>query len=177
LSQKLLSIRAYARQKNVSDTAVRKHIKSGLVKLHGKKIDPEEADAALKQGIDPGQSEGGNAKLAGGVKPTKEVKSGQMVSLYEARTARANFAARREKIAVEREKMALDVKRGKLIERSEVERVWFEKARLIRDGVLNIPDRLASLLASVSDPHKVHQLLDTELKKALNDVADQITVQ
>lgn len=68
------------------------------------------------------------------------------------------------------------MKQGKLIDRSAVERTWFERARLIRDGLLGIPDRLASLVASINDPHKVHNLLDSELRKALNDVAEAVTI-
>jgi hypothetical protein len=85
-------------------------------------------------------------------------------------------ANRRRTVALARiREMEADRLAGKLIDRTEVERVWFENARLIRDGILNIPDRLASLLASVNDPHKVHQLLDAELRKALDNLADAVS--
>jgi len=87
-------------------------------------------------------------------------------------------ALRARKLAADARKAEIEVRKleGALLERHEVERTWFEKARLIRDGLLNIPDRVSPLLASISDPHKVHQLLDSELRKALNDIADAVTV-
>lgn len=174
----LVSVRAYARLKGVSETAIRKHVKSGLLTLQGdkKQIDPVQADKALSVGIDPAQVEAGNAKLATG-KASGGRKQAGMVSLYEARTARANFAARREKIAVERERLELAEKQGKLIDRMLVESAWFEKGRMIRDRMLSIPDRLSALLASISDAARVHELLDSEMRKALNDVADEVTIQ
>lgn len=88
-----------------------------------------------------------------------------------------NEANRRRTVALAKlRELELAEKQGKLIDRSSVESTWFEKGRLIRDGVLAISDRLASLLASTTDPHQVHQLLDSELRKALNDIAEAVTV-
>ena len=86
-------------------------------------------------------------------------------------------ADRRRTLALARlRELELAEKQGKLIDRSKVEREWFEHGRLIRDAFLGIPARLGSLLASISDPHQIHQLLDAELRKALNEVADTVTV-
>lgn len=86
-------------------------------------------------------------------------------------------AERRRAVAIAKlRELELKEKQGRLIDRTQVERTWFEHARLIRDGILSIPDRLSALMASISDPHKVHQLLDSELRKALSEVADSIMV-
>jgi hypothetical protein len=38
--------------------------------------------------------------------------------------------------------------------------------------MLNIPDRLAALLAAETDPARVHELLTTEIRRALQEFAD-----
>ena len=45
---------------------------------------------------------------------------------------------------------------GKLLQHDEVERAAFNTARTIRDGKLNIPDRVAGLLTAESDEREVH---------------------
>lgn len=60
---------------------------------------------------------------------------------------------------------------GTLVKKSEVEKEGFRVARLIRDGVLNVPARLAGILAAESDQHKVHDLLEKELRQALEVLA------
>jgi hypothetical protein len=38
--------------------------------------------------------------------------------------------------------------------------------------MLNIPDRVAAVLAAESDPTRVHEILATEIRKALLEFAD-----
>jgi hypothetical protein len=63
---------------------------------------------------------------------------------------------------------------GKLISRDEVSVEQFNEKRIIRDGVLNIADRVAAQLAAETDEKKVHQILTTELRNALNGIADRL---
>ena len=49
---------------------------------------------------------------------------------------------------------------------------FVEKFRTFRDGMLNIPDRVAAVLAAESDPARVHEILATEIRKALLEFAD-----
>lgn len=179
--KKLLSIRAYAKLKGVSDAAIRKPLASGLLKLHGKKIDTEEADAALKQGLDPGQVESGNsklAKLAGNKAAAKpNGKWPEMVSLYEARTARANFSARREKIAVEREKMELEKAQGKLIDRQVFIDQFAQLVIAARTRFLEIPSKLAPQMAAEEDPVVCQALLDQAITEALEELGNYGSTQ
>ena len=41
----------------------------------------------------------------------------------------------------------------------------------------NIPDRVAAIIAAQSDPVEIHRILSDEIRTALNDFADQPSVQ
>jgi phage terminase Nu1 subunit (DNA packaging protein) len=82
----------------------------------------------------------------------------------------------RIKTEVERGKLAeLDRKRreGELVERSEVEEAAFSNARRVRDALMNIPARVASLYAAETDPQKIHQNLEDEIRTVLIDLIDE----
>jgi phage terminase Nu1 subunit (DNA packaging protein) len=82
----------------------------------------------------------------------------------------------RIKTEVERGKLAeLDRKQreGELVERSEVEEAAFASARRIRDALLNIPGRVASLYAAETDPQKIHQNLEDEIRTVLIELIDE----
>jgi phage terminase Nu1 subunit (DNA packaging protein) len=82
----------------------------------------------------------------------------------------------RIKTEVERGKLAeLDRKQreGELVERSEVEEAAFSNARRVRDALMNIPARVASLYAAETDPQKIHQNLEDEIRTVLIDLIDE----
>lgn len=54
----------------------------------------------------------------------------------------------------------------------DVERAHFECARITRDSVLNVADRISAELAAESDAAKVHARLRAELLQALANIAD-----
>ena len=60
---------------------------------------------------------------------------------------------------------------GKLVPAEEVDREWFELARLVRDSMLNLPARLADRLAHETDQRKIHDLLESEIYQALEAIS------
>jgi phage terminase Nu1 subunit (DNA packaging protein) len=79
----------------------------------------------------------------------------------------------RIKTEVERGKLAeLDRKQreGELVERRDVEEAAFSSARNVRDALMNIPARVSSVYAAETDPHKIHQSLEDEIRKVLIDL-------
>lgn len=58
-----------------------------------------------------------------------------------------------------------------LVRRDEVEETAFHAGRLVRDTLLNIPSRLAGILAAESDQRKVHDVLEQEIRQALESLA------
>ncbi len=62
-------------------------------------------------------------------------------------------------------------KLGELISMVEVNRVFYAKAKAVRDGILNVPDRISALLASVNDPVEIHKILSKELRQVLEELS------
>jgi hypothetical protein len=87
-----------------------------------------------------------------------------------ARAVRENYLARMSKLDFEE-------RSSKLVSRDEVQVAAFNKFRTFRDGMLNLPDRLAAVLAAESDSAKVHELLATEIRKALLEFADDTDIR
>jgi hypothetical protein len=61
---------------------------------------------------------------------------------------------------------------GELVAVEEVRAAAFNKARVVRDNLLNIPDRIAAQLASIDDERKVHEILLAEIRGVLQTLAD-----
>lgn len=76
-----------------------------------------------------------------------------------------------EKVKIKLKELELQKKRGELISASEVQKAAFDKARLVRDAILNVPSRISAILAAESNQIKVEALLMAELKKALEELS------
>lgn len=63
--------------------------------------------------------------------------------------------------------LAYKERMGQLVEKQKVEEATFRKGRLVRDGLLNIPSRLAGILAAETDQRRVHDLLEVEIRQVL----------
>ncbi len=66
-----------------------------------------------------------------------------------------------------REEMELKIRTGELIETCKVEREAFHVARVVRDAMLSLPDRLAGIVTAETDQAKNHALLTKEILAAL----------
>ncbi len=61
---------------------------------------------------------------------------------------------------------------GALVCKADNDKAVFAFHRTIRDRILNIPDRIAAVLAGEADREKVHGILSKELRQALTELAD-----
>ena len=179
MSMEPMSLRAYAKHRGVSLRAVQKAIASGRIsKREDGRLDAEAADANWARNTAPRpQPPSKSAKPAASrlnvqhhvVVPTREpgeparLETGLEYS--KARAVRESYLARLTKIDFEE-------RSGKLVSRDEVQVTAFNRFRQFRDGMLNIADRLAAVLAAERDPSKVHELLMCEIRKALLEFAD-----
>jgi hypothetical protein len=80
---------------------------------------------------------------------------------------RRKWAAKIEQIKFR--KMAVEI-----VSREAVTREAFEVARLARDQMLAIPDRVSGLLAGETSQDKIFKILDGEIRRVLSDLCDQI---
>ena len=162
-----VSIRSYARQRGVSEGAVRKAIKAGRIQKEADgSIDPVKADAAWDRNTNPAQQrqqtvpEKGLEEAPVPSQPNVE-KRGSAVPAYQtSRAVRETYAAKMAKLDFEE-------RSGKLVQADEVQVAAFNAARQVRDRLFCIPPRLAAVLAAESDAHAVEQILQQELRDAL----------
>ena len=168
---KLLSKSEYAKVRGCHHTYITKLSKKGLLVEVDGKIDTEATDKRIKEAQDParepfkkevkGKGKGkGKAKATTSKKDTQTGKDTQDLSYAQARTER-------ERIKAKKEKVEYDLLIGKLVDSEEVRISAFNRARILRDAMFNIPDRISTILAAESNPRKVHQILFKEIRIAL----------
>lgn len=75
--------------------------------------------------------------------------------------------AKREAYNAELARLELEEKQGTLVNAADVKKEAYAAARQVRDGMLNIPDRVAAELAALTDQFEVHRRLTEEIRKAL----------
>lgn len=154
----LISQSEWARRQGFSKQYVGKLLKQGKIKLTDGKIDEYTANAELEaqRHIDlPMQRKGQGTyfvqdevhNLLAKTKLKNEIEKGK---LLEAR---------------------VKVETGELVRVEDVRNAFFAKARVVRDGILNIPDRISSLLANVDDASKIHEILSQELRTVLEELS------
>jgi hypothetical protein len=192
-----VSLRAYARHRGVSLRAVQKAIQAGRIeRTPTGKIDVQTADTQWDRRTAPrpliAKRSGPPANLQkqravsavdqGGqplepnripntvAEPRKEPPRGDLPGASAGDYSRAR--AVRENYLAHMSKLDFEERSGKLIRRDEVQVAAFNRFRTFRDGMLNLPDRLAAVLAAESDSAKVHDILATEIRKALLEFAD-----
>lgn len=132
-------------------------VKNGTIQLFNGKINPQQADNALLALRNPAHdprrsgfgSSGDNTDLSTLLLKTRiknEVEKGKLLE------ARAKAES------------------GELVNADQIKEAAFNKARVVRDGMLNIPDRVASIIASIDDEHKIHEILTREIRLVLEEL-------
>ena len=181
-----LSIRAYARQRGVSETAVRKAIKTGRIKLEADgTLDPARADAQWDGNTDAAQQRPAKPVSTDRQATVKPVPNEAIQSVREtvgessfpsgigsggttflqARTANEVLKAQTNKLRLARLK-------GELVDRSQAIAQVFKLARAERDAWLNWPARVSSPMAAELgvDTHTLHTLLEKEVRRHLEEL-------
>lgn len=177
----LVSMRELARVRGVSLTAVQKALKSGRIHTtpgpDGKpKIDLEAAmaqwDANTEQAKrrtapDKAPATAPQAPTTGTNPPTPPPKVPGASSTYaDSRAIREAYLARIARLTYEE-------RVGKMVESDRVKLEAFQAARLTRDTLLNLPNKISHELAAEVDPDKVHNLLT----RAINGVLDELAAE
>jgi hypothetical protein len=155
----ILSLRAYARHRGVGLSTVQKAISSGrITPLPDGRIDSDQADREWQENT--------NARPIGASKKHRDDEDAFGAAQYtKARAVREHYQARLSKLEYEE-------KVGSLISKDEVQIATFNQFRQYRDGMLNISDRIAAMLAAETDAAKCYEILATEIRKALNEFSD-----
>ena len=170
----LLSAKAYAKHRGVSLPAVMKAISEERLKESvrrrgpGYQINVELADREWAENTD--SMTGAPAHMSRQGEAPLPTDDGQPISYAEARAQHERFKARLAQLELEQ-------REGKLVEAEAVKREGFRVARLVRDSLLNLPDRVAGELAAETNQFKVHLRLTQEIRRALEDLKLVDTLQ
>ena len=185
-----ISIRAYARHRGVTDTAVHKAIRSGRVTPEADgTIDADQADAqwerntsAPKTGTQrpvvkvkvpelegPERNSAGAASATGGMGATGSANVGGSggTSLLQARTVNEVVKAQTNKVRLARLK-------GELVDRPQAIAHVFKLARSERDAWLNWPARVSAQMAAKLeiDAHTMHVALESAVRDHLQELGN-----
>jgi hypothetical protein len=168
-----ISIRAYARHRGVTDTAVRKAIQAGRITPEDDgTIEPNRADRDWARNTEkprigtqqkpprikaPDISGGGDSSSS----------TGGGTSLLQARTVNEVVKAQTNKVRLARLK-------GELVDRSQAIAQVFKLARAERDAWLNWPARVSALLAAELgvDAHVLHVTLENAVREHLQELGE-----
>jgi len=166
----LVSQAEYARQRGVSRQYVGQMVAKGIIGLSNRKVDTDQADAALAALREPARPERRVKPDAPVQAPKVNPASAQQSSAGDLPTL---LLKSRIKSEVERAKL-LEIKArveaGKYIAVDDVKAAAFNRARVVRDALLNIPERLAAMLAAEDDERRIHQILAIEIRAALEEL-------
>jgi hypothetical protein len=121
----------------------------------------EVAEVAEKRRKNGGKTAEKRRKNGGEEKDDAEITNFQI-----ARTLREKYAALNE-----RAKYLETV--GLLVSVGEVAKVATRRYRGLREGLLNLADRLSPILAAEHDPVKIHLVMTREIKQSLEELANQ----
>ena len=72
-------------------------------------------------------------------------------------------------------RLKLDLAEGRILPRADVERVWYEETRRVRDRILSLPSSLAGSALSAPDFRGAEEAIRAALEAALLALADEPT--
>ncbi len=184
----ILSKTEYARHRECAPSYISKLLREGRITEiadgeHKGKIDSELADRQLEAARDPtkdgvrarwqrAKGDQGTAQLplqreGETPAPTRPEKPAKGEGYYDHKAKREKFEAHLAEL-----KYLEEV--GLLVPAVDVEREFDSLGRSVRDALLNIPDRLAPIIAVEKDPTRVHALLAEEMRVALNELSRRL---
>ena len=150
----LISQAEWARKQGFSRQYANQLVKEGTLKAVEGKIDEAQADTALAAIRDLSKTE------------KRSCQASTELSTLLLKT-RIKNEMERGKLLEARAK----VEKGEFIAVDAVKQAAFNKARIVRDNLLNIPDRVAHLFASVDEASKIHERLSQEIRNSLEGLS------
>ena len=178
---KYIKIPEYAKKIGVSPQYIRRIISKGIItkkslKRKGKRwlVNPESADqdqeknlSSINRKADPKkkpEKKPGKETVIPNAEEKEKVIEKAGVKIFDSLSDAQKF---KETYQGALKKLDLEERTGQLISRAERDQQDFNTARTVRDALLNIPDRICSILAAETDDSKVSEFLTKEIRQAL----------
>ena len=144
----LITQAEWARRQGISREAVRKQIQRGQLCLVDGKVDEIQAKKDL-------------------LKNNRNHKVSASIKELLLQTKLENEIERGKILKLERQE-----KEQSLIPADKMKETLFRKGRVIRDAMLNLPDRVSSLVATMQDAGEIHMLLTNEIRSILEELSN-----
>jgi hypothetical protein len=163
----LITMAELAKLKNVSRMAVSKKVKSGkldtaIVNHNGRKlVNKEEAFRLWDLQAPPSKDTTVRKKLK------EEIDSKKVEEI----PAYGESKAKREYFLAELAKLDVEEKKKQLVSVDEIKKDSFATGRAIRESLTNLADRLSHQLAGEDDATVIHEILSSEHREALQNLA------
>lgn len=154
---KLITQTEWAREQGFSKQYVCYLVKKGIVELENGLINREQANEAVAAIRDPSQP----------LRRKNYSENGEKLSTMLLKT-RIKNEMERGKLLEAKAKAEI----GELVAVEEVKNEAFNVARVVRNNLLNIPNRVSALLASLSDTEKIHMALTEEITNSLQELSN-----
>lgn len=169
-SPELLSQHDYAKRRGVSRQYIGKLVSEGILPLNDGKINPVQADAILEARREPArQTHQQHQAVLDGISPlpaqARTVSDAELPKLLL--KTRIKSESERAKLL----EIKAKVEAGKYVEIDEVRAAAFKQARIVRDHLAILADRIAPILANISDAREIHRIIEEEHNKALEELS------
>ncbi|KAG8290533.1 hypothetical protein J6590_079668 [Homalodisca vitripennis] len=146
----------WAREIGVSKQYVCYLVKKGIVELEDGLVSREQANEAVAAIRDPSQ-------------PLRR-KNPENTSNLSTMLLKTRIKNEMERGKLLEAKARAEI--GELVSVEEVKTEAFNVARVVRNNLLNIPNRVSALLASLSDTEKIHMALTEEITNSLQELSN-----
>lgn len=167
----LITQAEYARRRGCTEGAVRRAVRDGRISLINGKIDPVAADAQWAR----------NTRVRAGSRATDDVNLSGSGSTGGTAAGDDNddednaagywkSRARRERAEAELAELKLAELQGQLVRADDWAAALAKRAAAFREGLLQIPARLAAQLAAETDQARIHGLLEDELRQVMSQL-------
>lgn len=182
MNAELITQAEYARRRGCAKSAVAKAVKTGRIRLVDGLIDPVQADAdwlrnsrvRIEAGkprppANPRAERPAKVREPAPRAPEADSDTPQAPSEPPASTPRddyAEFRAKRERVAFEREALKAQQLAGELIPLSKAKSAAFDVFRTLRDAAFAVPATVAPRLLGVDDVAEIERSIADELRAA-----------
>jgi hypothetical protein len=150
----LITQTEWAKEQGFSKQYVCYLVKQGIVELNDGLVDREQANEAIETIRDPSQPQRRKNPVN-----TNELSTMLLKTRIKNEIERGRLLEARANAEI-----------GELVQIAEVKTEAFNTARVVRNNLLNIPDRVSALLASVDNAEKIHGILTEEIKVSLEEL-------
>lgn len=180
-----MGVMEYAKKRGVHSAQIYRAIQIGSLEgcyfldMYGRKcVIVEKADAVLDNPtVKQQMSLERKQEAEKTIKEMSEAQKAELVEKVTEQKKKASYTEARtgnEFIKLQMAKLQLEEKKGTLVSAAQVEEDVYQMARVLREQILSVPDRVASQFAAERDDRKIHRELMNELRQALAKTEDLI---